>query len=129
MALPDKETASNKVCDVKMTVGAEAANVINVACVCEWMNDEPVDRRVALPWYLSTSATGANIAATAPTGGIAIGTNGVLIESIADKHGLVVSTAAGLFDISLTDVGTPTFYLVVVLPSGDLKVSGAITFV
>lgn len=128
MSLPPKESASNKVCDVKMTVGAEAANVINVACVAEWMNNEPADRRVALPWYLSTDPEGDNIAATAPTGGVAIGTDGVLIESIADKHGLAVTSVAGKLDVNITDVGTPTFYLVVVLPSGDLVVSSAITF-
>lgn len=128
MALPLKDTQGSKVLGVKMTVGAEAANVINVACVAEWVAKEPVGRRVGLLWYLSTDANGDNLVATAPTGGIAIGTNGVLVEAIADKAGFLISESNGKFDVSLTDTGTPTFYFVVVLPTGDLVVSGAITF-
>lgn len=128
MGLPPKDTSSNKVLDASFTVGAEAANVINVAVQLEWANGEPVDRRQSVFGYLSTDADGDNVAATAPTGGFAIGTNGVAIEVVADKAAHFVSNASGAFDINITDIGTPTFYLVVVLPSGDLMVSGAITF-
>lgn len=40
----------------------------------------------------------------------------------------LVSEADGDIDVLITDAGTPTFYLAVVLPNGTLNVSGAITF-
>lgn len=40
----------------------------------------------------------------------------------------LTSEADGDIDINITDTGTPTFYLAVVLPNGKLNVSSAITF-
>lgn len=125
-ALPPKDTQGSKATGVTYTIGAEAANVIRVTGQLKWAGENP-DRRLAVTWYLSTDSGGGNIAATAPTGGV-VQVTGVLIESIADKHGVIVTTATGSFSVDITDTGTPTFYLVAVLPTGDLVVSAAITF-
>ena len=78
--------------------------------------------------YLSDDANGDSIAGTAPDGGIAIGTDGLLEETTANKAGFVTTEADGDFDITITESSVDTWYLVVVLPSGKLSVSGAITF-
>ena len=41
---------------------------------------------------------------------------------------LLVSEADGDIDINITESGTDTFYLVLVMPNGKLIVSDAITF-
>ena len=56
------------------------------------------------------------------------GTDGLLLEWTNNVSGLVISEADGDIDVTLTDTGTPTFYLVLVLPNGRLVVSPAITF-
>ena len=127
MSLPPKKSNSNKCTGVSFTVGTEAADVINVGLVAQYWNGSICDRRMALPWYLSAAADGGDLAA-APSGGMAIGTNGVLIEEIAGRSGVVVTNANGRADINITEAGGVTRYLVIVLPTADLVVSPAITF-
>lgn len=78
--------------------------------------------------YLSDDANGDSVAATAPSGGVAIGTDGVLIPVVADKAFFLCSEADGDIDIVLTEAAADTWYLVVVLPNGTHRVSGAIAF-
>lgn len=111
------------------TVGAEAANVINVAVqLVDRENGNEIGERVSLLWYLSADANGDAIAPAAPSGGIAIGTDGLLIEWTANLAGMVTSEADGDIDVSLTEAGALTVYLVLVAPDGKVYVSGAITF-
>lgn len=122
------QTNRNLKVKAKFTVGAEAANAINVAVqLFDRDNGNEIDERVGLAWYLASNATGDAIA-TAPTGGIAIGTDGLLLEWTNNVSGWVVSEADGDIDVTITDSGTPTMYLVLVAPDGKLYVSGAITF-
>lgn len=114
--------------DAKFTIGAEAANAINVAIqLKDRENGNELAERVALHWYLSADANGDAIA-SAPSGGIAIGTDGLLLEWTNNVSGLVVSEADGDIDVTITDTGTPTMYLILVAPDGKLLPSGAITF-
>ena len=112
---------------VTMVVGAEAANVINVAC--QFIDTEGNDMAVAaaLPWYFADDAVGLDPTTTAHDGGSAIGTDGALIEWTANLNGLAVSEADGDFDVDITDAGAFTVYLVFVLPDGTITVSDAIT--
>lgn len=114
----------------KFTIGEEAADVINVAIqLVDELNNEEVSEKVALPVYLSDAADGTDIAASAPDGGIAIGTDGLLIEWTANLAGLLVSESDGDADIDMTHAaGADTFYLNVVCPDGKVVTSGAITF-
>lgn len=112
----------------KFTVGTEAANAINVAVqLVDRKNGNEIGQRVALPWYLAGDANGDTVA-SATTGGIAIGTDGLLLEWTNNVSGLVVCEADGDIDVTITDTGTPTVYLALVMPDGKVEVSGAITF-
>lgn len=110
------------------TVGAEAANAIAVTVqLSDRKNGGDMSERINVAWYLSADANGDTIAA-APSSGIAIGTDGLLIEWTANVAGMVTSEADGDIDVVLTEASTGTWYLVLVMPDGKLYVSGAITF-
>lgn len=114
--------------DADFTVGTEATNAINVAIqLKDRVDGGELGEAVALNWYLASAATGQTVA-SAPDGGIAIGTDGVLIEWTANVSGLVISEADGDIDVTLTESSTGTWYLVLVAPDGKLLISGAITF-
>lgn len=120
---------SNQPYGVNFVVGAEAADVINVAGQVVDAHGKDIEFSAALPFYLADDADGQVPSSAAPAGGIAIGTDGALIEWTADLSGLLITEADGDFDIDLTNATTtPTFYLVVVLPTGKLAISDAITF-
>lgn len=110
------------------TVGVEGANAINVAFQIKNVLGANITAPLALEWYLASNATGLTKAPSAPNGGTAIGTNGQLFEWTAELAGMIVTNATGAADINITDSGTPTFYLVIVLPNKTLAISGAITF-
>lgn len=112
-----------------ITVGAEASNVINVAVQLLDAGDADLAVRGHVFAYLSDDANGDGIAASAASGGVAIGTDGAIIdEVVTDKMFLIQSEADGDFDLDITEVGADTWYLVVVLPDGSQVVSSAITF-
>lgn len=112
----------------KFTIGTEGTNAINVAVqLVDRDNGNEIGQRVALNWYLAGDANGDSVA-SATTGGIAIGTDGLLLEWTANVSGLVVCEADGDIDVTITDTGTPTVYLALVMPDGKVEVSGAITF-
>jgi len=112
-----------------LVVGVEAANVINVAIqLAEGKSGDDLAVRAGVYAYLSDDANGDTIATTAPSGGVAIGTDGLLDAMTAGKSFWLVSEADGDIDIDITEIGVATWYLVVVLPSGRLAVSSAITF-
>ena len=112
---------------VTFTVGTEATNAINVAMQFKDGNGADLAERKAVNWWLASNAAGDAIAA-APSSGIAIGTDGTLIESVTNVSGILITEADGEADVTLTDNTTGTWHLVVQLPNGSLAVSGAITF-
>lgn len=112
----------------KYTIGTESANAINVAVqLIDRENGNEVKERVALAWYLASNATGDAISA-APDGGIAIGTDGLLLEWTNNISGLVVSEADGDIDVTIGESTAKSFYLVLVAPDGKIYPSSAITF-
>ena len=115
-----------KIASATITVGAEAANVINVAIQLKDAAAADLARRGFVQAYLSDDANGDSIVATAPDT-VAIGTDGLYIPLISAKRFDLVSEADGDIDINITKSGADTFYLVLII--GDkLTVSGAITF-
>ena len=73
------------------TIGAEAVNVINVAIQLNKADGNPSAMRTGVFAYLSNDANGDSLATTAPSGGVAIGTDGVLIPvTPAISNALVV---------------------------------------
>ena len=109
-------------------VGAEAGNAINVAIQLQDGNAADIAVRGSVLAYLSNDANGDAIAGTAPSGGGAIGTDGLLIPVVTNKAAQFVSESDGDIDVTITEAAGATWYLVVVLPTGKLAVSGAITF-
>lgn len=114
--------------DVDFTIGADAGTTINVALQLNDAGGAALATRASVLAYLSDDANGDAIAATAPSSGWAIGTDGLLIPVVANKAAVLVSEADGDIDITLTEAGTDTWYLIVVLPNGLLAASGAIAF-
>lgn len=114
--------------DASIAVGAEADTTIAVTIqFLDRDNGNEIGERVAVPWYLSSDANG-DALASATSGGIAIGTDGLLIEWTNNLAGLLVSEADGDADVVLTEAGAGTWYLVLVMPDGKLIPSAAITF-
>lgn len=110
------------------SIGTEAADVINVTLQVYNADGNATSLPVALTAYLSDSSTGLNVAAIAPTGGVAVGTSGFSTDIVAGKVFQLITDSSGFIDLNITDIGTPTFYLCVVAPYGSIKISEAITF-
>lgn len=110
------------------TIGSEAANTIRVSVQLKGKDGNNLAFPAAVTAYLSNAADGSNLAASAPSGGWVIGTQGILIPTVAGKAGTAISNGSGLFNIDITEATAKTFYLVVALPLGNLKVSNAIAF-
>lgn len=113
---------------VEYTIGTEATNAITVNIQVKDGGGGDVAERKCLAWYLSDDANGDSIAGSAPDGGIAAGTDGLLIEWTANLAGVYTTEADGDMDFVITESGVDTWYLVTVLPNGSLAASGAITF-
>jgi len=122
--------ASGGVFGVTFVVGAEGSDIINVGVQLEDQAGTDVAAVTAVTAYLSDDSSGIGVSAAAPDGSVAIGTDGaIIVTHTADLAWLLQSEADGHIDVDINDVtGTPTWYLVVVLASGLLAVSDAITF-
>lgn len=110
------------------TIGTEASNIIRVSVQLKNRFGSNLTSSAGVKIYLSDLSTGLNLTSTAPSGGWATGTQGVLIPIVSGKVATAISNGTGLFDIDITEAAAKTFYLVVILPLGNLKISSAITF-
>jgi hypothetical protein len=84
--------------------------------------------RGAVRAYLSNDANGDSIITTAPNGHVVIKADGVCAHLITDKVFELISESDGDIDLTITESGALTCYLILILPNGKLKASGAITF-
>lgn len=114
--------------DADISVSAEDTNVVTVTIQLKNGVGGERSERTAVLAYLSDDANGDSVVATAPDGGVAIGTDGLAIPLVANKAFLLVSEADGDIDLEVTESGTDTFYLILILPNGDLIASDALTF-
>lgn len=118
---------ANKVALADFTIGEESGgDVINVAIQLKDARGVNMKVRTCVGWYLSSDANGDALAAAPTT--LAIGTDGLLMEQVSNSFGRMVSEADGDIDIDITQAGAATYYLVLIMPNGELIVSGAITF-
>jgi hypothetical protein len=118
--IPNLNLAAN----VTFSVGAEATNAIPVTIQVLDQNGNNLARRTSFRFYLSSDAAGLTPAVL--TSAAAVTTGGIV--DAATNGGVAVTTAAGLVVLSLTDTGTPTRYVNVVLPSGEVLISPALTW-
>ena len=72
--------AGDAIASAEATIGAEGSNTINVAIQLLDSEGENLATRGAIKAYLSNDANGDSLATNAPSGGCAIGTDGVLIS-------------------------------------------------
>ena len=114
--------------DVSFTVGREVSNVINVAIRFQ-LGGQAVAGRVRGEFYLSDDANGDSLTAAAPSGGLAIGTGGVILsEHTPAKHFTAISEADGSIDVDISHSGARTWHLVAALGNGRIQPSAAIRF-
>lgn len=112
---------------VELTVGAEDADVINVALQVVDASGNAVDDDYSFYAWLS-DAVGSAVTATAPDGGVAVGTDGVIVETHTANASFELLTDGGALDLDIEESGAATWYLNVRLPDGRVVSSGAITF-
>lgn len=118
----------NQVATATFVIGAETGGdeiTVNIQLLDAAGADMAI--RSSVDFYLSSDANGdAIVAATTSLVG---GTDGIMQEFISNSAGRLVSEADGDIDIVIGDAsGVATYYLVLVMPSGKLVVSTAITF-
>ena len=113
---------------VELTVGAEGADVINVAGQIQDAEGNDLAEQKSFFAWLSDTALAAATAA-APSAGVAIGSDGVIIvEHTAEIIFEILTDAVGVFDIDIGEAAADTWYLNIRLANGDLVSSTAITF-
>lgn len=108
---------------VEFTVGASDTGTVAIQLVDH--NGVDLAEAAVVTAYLADTADGLTPASADPDGGVAIGTDGALMVGSVPVMWLI-SEADGDIDLVLTESGTATWYLVIVLPNGKLAVSGAI---
>jgi hypothetical protein len=95
------------------TVGAEAGNVRNVSVQLKDAGGTNLAAKHLVHAWLSDT-DGGTLAATAPDGAVAIGTNGVIVkENTTKKEWTIITSAAGVFDLNIGESTAKTFYLCV----------------
>lgn len=117
----------NQPASVTFVVGADAGTTVAVSGQVKDAAGADMATPVCLGWYYSTDAAGLVAMTTAHDGGTAIGTDGALIENVANLSGKIITEADGDFDIVATDAGAFTSYLVIVMPNGSLQISTVMT--
>lgn len=122
-------SAGGAIADVVFTIGADAGTTVAMQMQFRDALGNNLAVRGSVFAYLSDDAFGDSIVAAAPSGGWAIGTDGLLIPVVAGKAANFTSKATGHIDFVITEAGAKTLYLAVRLPNGALKVSPVITFV
>lgn len=111
-----------------ITPGAQAGDVINVTVQLNDVQSNAIAASKVVYAYLSDDSGGDGLAATAPDGGVAIGTDGTIIEALtADKSWMIWTESDGQLDLDIEESGADTWYLCIVIGT-NLYVSDAITF-
>lgn len=124
------QSLSNYGWGVNIVVGAEAANVISVGLTFTNGAGNTPTGPLSGTVYLSDNVSGNNFSQVIPTGGIAAGTGNLAFIGTTPATNLMsfVTNSSGACTINITDAGTPTWYLCVIMPFSKTVVSTAITF-
>jgi hypothetical protein len=112
--------------DVEFTIGAEAAS-IRVSGQLKTVDDENVDGKKLVNIWLSDAA-GGTVCAVAPSGTVAIGTAGVILQNLIAKLNFqIITGATGAFNIDITEAGAKELYVNVAW-NGKVFTSDLVTF-
>ena len=116
--------------DATITVGAEGASVANQRAITIQLLDAHGKDTVGVHMIQAVLFLTADALAFVVTGGstgIAIGTDGALLAVVAKKIFLLTCEADGDIDLTWTDTGTEAAYLGLIMPSGRIVMSDALT--
>jgi len=113
--------------DATITVGAENTNVRAITIQLRDSNGDDITSRQMVQIVVLADANGDAFAATGGSTGIEIGTDGALLAVVAKKYFIAISEDDGDIDLTWTDTGTEAAYLGVILPSGRMVISDALT--
>lgn len=114
------------VSELKWTIGPDTSNVLNVGIQFCDANYNAIGGVGQVRAYLSDNPDGSTLTGTTPNGSVAIGTNGVAIPLIAKQVFELISNKSGQVDLNIGNSTGHTFYLVVLMPDGAIRVSPAI---
>jgi len=115
--------------DAAFTIGTESNDVIKVTAQLTDAEGTAVTGVQVVDVLLSDAATGIGLVATATSGTVVIAAKGTLLASPVAKKLLTIQTDAnGQFDLNITEAGTKTLYVAVILMDGTIAVSDAVTF-
>jgi len=113
--------------DASITIGDEAANARAITIQLKDANGDDRAASDVVEIFVFADAGGLALASTGGSTGIAIGTDGAILQTkIAKKLFLVSSEADGDIDLTWTDTGTEAVYLGVKLPTGRMVFSDVI---
>jgi len=112
---------------ISMSLTAEATNARTATLTFNDLEGKAVKERISADFYLTTNLTTLAVG-TATSSNFAAGTNGVFISQTSGQVGRIVTNAAGVMDLVITDTAVRTIYLVFRRPDGGLVVTGAIAF-
>jgi len=110
-----------------IVVAAEDTNVRAITIQLTDGNGADIATRQAVQIAVLADANGDAFVTTGGSTGIAIGTDGALLAVVAKKLFLAISEADGDIDLTWTDTGTEAAYLAVILPTGKMVISAALT--
>lgn len=111
---------SNKVASATVTLTAEAANA-RTATVQLKSNQVRNLTALASVYAWLSDAAGGGLAAAAPSGGVAAGAAGAIHALVAGKSFMLVTDVTGAVELVITEATAKTFYLNVLLPSGEVS--------
>lgn len=116
--------------DVLFTIGAEAANVINLGIQLKDVGGADLNGVGYIRLFLSDDSGGLGLSGTAATSSLAVGADGAVIKEITTGlDAFLQSEIDGAIDIDIEyTTGAKTWYAVAVLPDGSHVVSDAIIF-
>ncbi len=114
--------------DASITVGAENTNVRAITIQLKDAEGDDINYQEIVEIFVVGAANLDAIITTGGSTGIAIGTDGAILETrVAKKIFTVASEADGDIDLTWTDTGTEVAYLALRLPNGRVIFSSALT--
>jgi len=115
--------------DSVITVAAkDTASIVNVSVqINESDNTTAVAKAIGFTLYMSSDSAGQTLASAPST--LAVGTDGtILVEHTANVVMTCISEADGDFDIDITDTATAATFVNVLLPTGKIVTSTALSW-
>jgi hypothetical protein len=123
-------SVDGKFWDCSIAVSAEDTNVVTCAItITDAVSGGSPGKALAFPFYLSSDSAG-QVPEAGTDCSVAAGTDGAVVQmsdggsSIA---GFLVTETTGEMDLTVTDTGSDTYYLNVIMPDGRVVTSSVIT--